>query len=427
MVTGWGASMFIRTGLPRPTSARRWILACLMVMIVALLLAASASPALAAGIVDAGFESRADGTALDSSIWTLAGVPQRAEYDTLRAKNGTGSGWIQGPTTAAYAGAFETNSAAMASNGAEVQVLGLPRHCDPAARRHRRRHQREPVLRVAQVRLRRDHRCLHEQGGHHRLHPQRLHHRRHLRGRLDRVPRRLRLHDADLHALQARHRHRHLDAAQVRRRRGYGIPMRGTGDHHAPRDGLFFRAVPEREHVARRHRLHRRRHHRPRHHATGRARRLSLATPGHRAASRPDLDRQHRPDLSGYNVYRARCGSYAAPIPRTPPTPTPPLSTGTYSYPCRPSTRPATRARRSIAAVATVGNTVDVPPSGSSTPASSPAADGTALDSSTGRSPAPRRRPSTTPPAPRTAPLSGWIQGPTTAAYAGAFETNRPP
>ena len=51
-----------------------------------------ATTALAAGpgtLVDAGFESRTDATALDASVWTLFGAPGKAEYDTLRAKNGT--------------------------------------------------------------------------------------------------------------------------------------------------------------------------------------------------------------------------------------------------------------------------------------------------------------------------------------------------
>ncbi len=51
--------------------------------------------------------------------WTLSGTPQRAEYDTARAKNGALSGWIQGPTTAAAAGA--SVPAVMTSNGAEYR------------------------------------------------------------------------------------------------------------------------------------------------------------------------------------------------------------------------------------------------------------------------------------------------------------------
>ena len=51
--------------------------------------------------------------------WTLSGTPQRAEYDTARAKNGTLSGWIVGPTTAAAAGV--SVPAVMTSNGAEYR------------------------------------------------------------------------------------------------------------------------------------------------------------------------------------------------------------------------------------------------------------------------------------------------------------------
>ena len=63
---------------------------------------------------------RVRGRRLDpTSGWTLSGTPQRAEYDTARAKNGTLSGWIQGPTTAAAAGA--SIPAVMTSNGAEYR------------------------------------------------------------------------------------------------------------------------------------------------------------------------------------------------------------------------------------------------------------------------------------------------------------------
>ena len=45
---------------------------------------------------DGTFESGTDGASL-TPAWTLSGTPQRAEYDTARAKNGTLSGWIVGP------------------------------------------------------------------------------------------------------------------------------------------------------------------------------------------------------------------------------------------------------------------------------------------------------------------------------------------
>ena len=67
---------------------------------------------------DGTFESGTDGASL-TPAWTLSGTPQRAEYDTARAKNGTLSGWIQGPTTAAAAGA--SVPAVMTSNGAEYR------------------------------------------------------------------------------------------------------------------------------------------------------------------------------------------------------------------------------------------------------------------------------------------------------------------
>ena len=70
---------------------------------------------------DGTFESGSDGAVLPTPPWNVAGAPQRHEFDSTRAKNGALSGWIQGPTTAAYAGVFETSSAAMASNGAEVR------------------------------------------------------------------------------------------------------------------------------------------------------------------------------------------------------------------------------------------------------------------------------------------------------------------
>ncbi len=70
-------------------------------------------------LIDAGFENGSDGVLLASPPWTLSGTPQRREYDALRAKVGAKSGWIQGPTTAAYAGVGETASAGMTANTAE--------------------------------------------------------------------------------------------------------------------------------------------------------------------------------------------------------------------------------------------------------------------------------------------------------------------
>ena len=61
--------------------------------------------------------------------WTLSGTPQRAEYDTARAKNGTLSGWIQGPTTAAAAGASATRRHDLRRR--RVPLLDLRRHRQP--------------------------------------------------------------------------------------------------------------------------------------------------------------------------------------------------------------------------------------------------------------------------------------------------------
>ena len=47
--------------------------------------------------------------------------PQRAEYDSARAKNGALSGWITGPSTAAYAGVPAAETAGMSADGAEVR------------------------------------------------------------------------------------------------------------------------------------------------------------------------------------------------------------------------------------------------------------------------------------------------------------------
>ena len=74
---------------------------------------------------------------------------------------------------------------------------------------------------------------------------QRLHAGGHLRGRLDRVPHRLRLHEPDLHALQARQRHRCLDAAQGRRRHRLRHPV---AERHRSRTthGTLFRGYQQR-------------------------------------------------------------------------------------------------------------------------------------------------------------------------------------
>ena len=126
----WGVHMYNKTGLssalPRARGAARhrtrsasWLLFALVIC-----LALGVSSAFAAGpgtLVDAGFESRTDGTALDPGIWTLFGAPAKAEYDTLRAKNGSLSAWIQGSAATAYTGVIESETGAMSSDGAEIR------------------------------------------------------------------------------------------------------------------------------------------------------------------------------------------------------------------------------------------------------------------------------------------------------------------
>jgi len=71
-------------------------------------------------LVDAGFENGTDGASL-TPAWTLSGAPQRSEYDNTSVKVGNMAGWIQGPTTAAYAGVANAATAGMTSNGAEMR------------------------------------------------------------------------------------------------------------------------------------------------------------------------------------------------------------------------------------------------------------------------------------------------------------------
>jgi len=72
-------------------------------------------------LLDAGFENGTAGATLASPPWAVFGTPRRTVYDTARAKVGTKSAWIQGPTTAAYGGASESGTALMSSNGAEIR------------------------------------------------------------------------------------------------------------------------------------------------------------------------------------------------------------------------------------------------------------------------------------------------------------------
>ena len=64
------------------------------------------TPPTGATLVDAGFESGADATALDPASGRCFGAPARAEYDTARAKIGTLSAWIQGTAATAYTGVY---------------------------------------------------------------------------------------------------------------------------------------------------------------------------------------------------------------------------------------------------------------------------------------------------------------------------------
>ena len=155
---------------------------------------------------DGTFETGTDGASLTARLDAL-GTPQNAEYDNARAKNGTLSGWIVGPTTAAAAGA--SVPAVMTSDGAEYRFW---MYADTA-------NENRYVSDTGSVfELRTDttgKRARLHQAHRHRLHRQRLHRRRHLRRRLDRVPHRARLHGRHLHAVQAHRRDRRLDAAEV--------------------------------------------------------------------------------------------------------------------------------------------------------------------------------------------------------------------
>jgi len=80
----------------------------------------AATTAQAPAAFDGTFEGGTDGAIL-SSPWTIIGVPLHAEYDSLRAKQGSLSGWIQGPASTAFAGIAEGGSGGMAANGAELR------------------------------------------------------------------------------------------------------------------------------------------------------------------------------------------------------------------------------------------------------------------------------------------------------------------
>jgi hypothetical protein len=116
---GWGSVLSCGEGFGR---SRILLVVLMALVVVAFVVAAVPAVALAAvpTLVDGGFESGTDGTNLSSSAWTVVGGPQRYEYDSLQAKNGSLSAWIQGPATAGNGGVVETASGAMTQNGAET-------------------------------------------------------------------------------------------------------------------------------------------------------------------------------------------------------------------------------------------------------------------------------------------------------------------
>ncbi len=69
-----------------------------------------------------------DGASL-TPAWTLSGTPQKAEYDTTRAKNGTLSGWIEGPSTAARRRRLGPRRHDLQRSG--VPLLDVRRHRQP--------------------------------------------------------------------------------------------------------------------------------------------------------------------------------------------------------------------------------------------------------------------------------------------------------
>ena len=144
------------------------------------------------------------------AAWTLSGTPQRAEYDNTRAKNGSLSGWIQGPATAAAAGV--SAPAVMTSDGSEYRFW---LYADTATENR----YVSDTGSVFEMRTERPASVL-------------VYTKRSATGYTanaytavgtyatgwTRVPRRPRLHVRHLHAVQARRVERSLDAAEVGRR-----------------------------------------------------------------------------------------------------------------------------------------------------------------------------------------------------------------
>ena len=157
---------------------------------------------------DGTFESGTDGAALVPA-WTLSGTPQRAEYDTARAKNGTTVRLDPGPPPPAYAGVCET-ARRHDRQRRRAALLGLLRHHQPVPRPTTRlqAHARTAPAPIQFIQSAGNGQVYvytnragvpgytanaYTRGGH-------------LRDRLDRVPHRLRLRHPDLHAVQARQR-----------------------------------------------------------------------------------------------------------------------------------------------------------------------------------------------------------------------------
>lgn len=72
-------------------------------------------------LMDAGFENRGDGVAIDGGIWTPSGTPQNLEYDNGTAKVGGLSWYTRGPATVAYGGAKTTADWNLNSNNSEIR------------------------------------------------------------------------------------------------------------------------------------------------------------------------------------------------------------------------------------------------------------------------------------------------------------------
>ncbi len=105
-------------GLLRPKAL--FLSGLMLAMVVSLALGVQVAVA-AETLVDAGLENGTDGAVLASPPWAVVGVPQHSEYDNTRAKTGAMSAWIQGTSTTSLAGAVETASGGMTSNGAELR------------------------------------------------------------------------------------------------------------------------------------------------------------------------------------------------------------------------------------------------------------------------------------------------------------------